>query len=48
MRFNNLSDEQKDYIIKTYHDKEGLSYEKRATKLSDEFDVSERTIRYWK
>ena len=47
MRFNNLSEEQKDYIIKTYHDKGGLSYEKRATKLSDEFDVSERTIRYW-
>ncbi len=47
MRFKDLTEDHLQYIIDTYHEKDGLSYEKRATKLSTEFDVSERTIRYW-
>jgi len=48
VKFKKLSEEQKAYVISTYFDKEsGLSYEKRATKLSIEYGVSERTIRYW-
>jgi hypothetical protein len=47
MRFKELTPDQIEYIKKCYNEKDGLSYEKRATKLSLEFDVSERTIRYW-
>lgn len=47
MTFNQLTDEQKEYVKQTYFDKSGISYEKRATKLSNEFDCSERTIRNW-
>lgn len=47
MTFNQLTDEQKDYIKKVYLEKSDLSWEKKAAKLGDEFGVSERTIRRW-
>ena len=47
MRFKNLTQEQKDYITKVYNEKDDTPWEKRAAKLGEEFDVSERTIRKW-
>lgn len=47
MRFKDLTEEDKNLIIKTYNDKEGPSWEKRAASLGDNFGVSERTIRKW-
>lgn len=47
MKFKNLTEEQKNYLIEVYHDKNRGSFEKRAIALGQEFGVSERTIRKW-
>lgn len=47
MTFKKLTQEQKDHIINTYNQKDGLPWEKRAAKLGEELGVSERTIRSW-
>jgi hypothetical protein len=47
MKFNDLTDEQIEYIKKVYTEKSDLSWEKRAYKLGEELGVSERTIRKW-
>jgi len=47
MKFKELTEEQKQYIISVYNDKDNMSWEKRAAMLGDEFGVSERTIRKW-
>lgn len=47
MNFNQLSDEQKNYIRTVYLDKTSGPWEKKAFKLGEEFGVSERTIRKW-
>jgi hypothetical protein len=47
MNFNDLTDDQIAYIKKVYNEKSDISWEKRAYTLSEEFGVSERTIRRW-
>jgi hypothetical protein len=47
MKFKNLTEEQKNYLIEVYHDKNRGSFEKRAIQMGQEFGVSERTIRKW-
>lgn len=47
MKFKKLSERDVEYIKKVYNEKNGMSWEKRAAKLGDEFGVSERTIRKW-
>jgi hypothetical protein len=47
MKFKNLTEEQKNYLIEVYHDKNRGSFEKRAIEMGQEFGVSERTIRKW-
>ena len=47
MKFKDLTEEDKELILKTYNDKEDGPWEKRAAKLGDHFSVSERTIRKW-
>jgi len=46
MKFKNLTEEQKQYIIDVYSDKK-LSYEKKTSKLATEFKTSTRTIQKW-
>lgn len=47
MNFNKLTDEQIEYLTKTYSEKSNISLEKRAYNLGIEFSVSEKTIRNW-
>lgn len=47
MKFKNLTDEDIEHITRVYQDKDNGSWEKRAHQLSEEFNVSERTIRKW-
>lgn len=47
MKFKNLTEDEKTYIISVYNQKNDSPWEKRAAKLGDEFGVSERTIRKW-
>ena len=45
--FKELTKKDKDYITKVYNDKTSESWEKRAAKLGEKYEVSERTIRKW-
>ena len=47
MKFNDLTEKQIEYIKGVYTKKSKLSWEKRAHLLSEEFGVTERTIRRW-
>lgn len=49
MKFNKLSNSDKDLIIRSYElcDKNGSSREEAQNRLSDYFKVTPRTIRYW-
>lgn len=47
MKFKDLTEIDKKRISDVYNDKENGPWEKRASKLGDEFNVSERTIRKW-
>lgn len=49
MKFKNLTDKQKEYLINSYNErnKTGLTVEKLAMNLATEFNVSERTVRRW-
>lgn len=47
IKFKDLTKKQIEHIKSVYREKDGLSWEKRAAKLGDEFGVSERTIRKW-
>lgn len=49
LRFNDLSDEQLQYLKESYFKREelGLTVEKLAQKIGDEWGLSERTIRKW-
>lgn len=47
MKFKDLTESEKAYIINVYNDKQNGSWEKRAAALANKFDVSERTIRKW-
>lgn len=49
LRFNDLSEEQIEYLRKSYFEREdqGLTVEKLASKIGDEWNISERTIRKW-
>lgn len=47
MKFKDLSEDQKNKIKETYNKVSDISWEKRAFELSEEFGVSERTIRRW-
>lgn len=47
MRFKELSEEEKQYLINSYQNRGDLTVEKLAMNLSNEFGVSERTIRKW-
>jgi hypothetical protein len=47
MNFNQLTDEQIDYIKKVYAEKSDLTWEKKAFMLGEHFGVSERTVRKW-
>ena len=47
MRFNDLTDEQKEHIKQVYAEKNDMPWEKKAFILGEKFGVSERTIRRW-
>jgi hypothetical protein len=47
IKYKDLTQEDKDYIVSVYNDKSEQSWEKRAAMLGDHFGVSERTIRKW-
>jgi len=47
MKFKNLTDKDKKIISEVYHKKNDGPWEKRAAKLGEKFEVSERTIRKW-
>lgn len=49
LRFKDLNDEQIEYLKKSYSNKEedGITLERLAVKIGDEWGLSERTIRKW-
>ena len=49
LRFNDLSDEQIEYLRKSYFEREEnkLTVEKLASNIGNEWGISERTIRKW-
>ncbi len=46
-KFKDLKQKDIDYIKKVYFDKENGSWEDRASKLANEFGVTQRTMRKW-
>jgi DNA-directed RNA polymerase sigma subunit (sigma70/sigma32) len=47
MKFNDLTETDKEYIIHSYLNRGNISWEKTAQKLGDEYKVTERTMRRW-